>query len=304
MAVGSDAVRWLNGMVTNNIKELTQDRGCYNFLLNAQGHILGDLYIYNRGDRMWLETDESQLEKIQTTLDRFIIMDDVELQRVEGIAFIGLSGPLASQLMAAAGITPGKLDSLQLKDCKTGEVDVSIVRLDDDQYPSYEISAIAANIPGLWKALVAAGATPVGTGALEVIRILGGRPRYGQDIRERDLPQETGQTRALDFTKGCYIGQEIVERIHSRGNLHRRFAGFLLPSPVPEKSKLQVNGKDVGELTSVCSLRFPGNGEKTFALGYIRREAEQPGTEIRANEVQVSLSAFPLNRTQQICVTG
>lgn len=295
VAVGPDKVRWLNGMVTNNIKELGQDRGAYNFLLNAQGHILGDLYIYNRGDRMLLETDQSQLEKIQTTLDRFIIMDDVELQRVEGTAFIGIKGPLASQVMAAAGINPGKLESLQLKDCKVGEVDLSVIRVDDSQHPSYEISAAAADISVLWKALVEAGATPVGTRALEIIRILGGRPRYGYDIRERDLPQETGQTRALDFTKGCYIGQEIVERIHSRGNLHRTFAGFLVAAPVPEKSKLQVNGKDVGELTSVCSLNFLENGEKTFALGYIRREAAQPGTEIRANEVQVSVRAFPLN---------
>ena len=295
VAVGPDRVRWLNGMVTNNIKALGHDRGCYNFLLNAQGHILGDLYIYNRGDRMGMETDQSQLAKIQTTLERFIIMDDVELKPVAGMGSIGLIGPLAVQVMAAAGINASELEYLQLKDCRAGEIDLSIVRSDDAQHPSYEIVAPIAALPDLSNLLVDAGATPVGTRALEIIRILGGRPRYGHDIRERDLPQETGQTRALDFTKGCYIGQEIVERIHSRGKLHRRFAGFLISAPVPEKSKLQVNGKDVGELTSVCSLDFLQDGEKTFALGYIRREAELPGTDIRANDAAVNLRAFPLS---------
>ncbi len=294
-ATGPDKVRWLNGMVTNNIKNLPPDRGVYNFLLNAQGHILGDIYIYNLDDQMLLETDLSQLDKIQATLDRFIIMDDVELQPLAGQTFIGLKGPSASQVLATAGMNADELEVLQLKRGTIGNIDLLVIRLDDSQIPSYEISAAVNDGSEVWNALVKAGATPVGAAALEITRILGGTPRFGQDIRERDLPQETGQSRALDFTKGCYIGQEIVERIHSRGNLHRRFAGFELAAEVPAGAKLQANAKDVGELTSVCSFAYPGQKEKTYALGYIRREAELPGVEIRANDVPVRVRAFPMN---------
>ena len=119
------------------------------------------------------------------------------------------------------------------------------------------------------------------------MRVMNGRPQYGRDIRERDLPQETGQERALDFNKGCYIGQEIVERIRSRGNLHRRFSGFVVDGPVPDGTKIQLNGKDVGELTSVETIFKPGGGITYIALGYIRREAAEPGSQTQANGINV-----------------
>ena len=99
-----------------------------------------------------------------------------------------------------------------------------------------------------------------------------GIPRYGIDIRERDLPQETEQERALNFSKGCYVGQEIVERIRSRGQVRRKFTGFEVNGPLPSPgSKVLVDGKEVGEITSAASLPLSG-GERRVALGYIRRE--------------------------------
>jgi aminomethyltransferase len=121
---------------------------------------------------------------------------------------------------------------------------------------------------------------PVGSEALEKFRIMIGFPKYGTDIRERDLPQETEQTHALNFTKGCYVGQEIVERIRSRGNVHRTFHGFVLNGDAPPRgTKLQVDGKDVGEITSVD--RIPsGDSDHAVALGYIRREILDRGATI------------------------
>src|SRR5438045_7821277 len=119
----------------------------------------------------------------------------------------------------------------------------------------FELWLTPANVKSVWEALVQAGAKPVGTAALELLRIASGIPRYGQDIREKDLPQETGQQRALHFTKGCYIGQEIVERIRSRGAVHRQFSGFIfgefLPTPGP---KVEAAGKEVGDITRAASL--------------------------------------------------
>ncbi|MDQ2834223.1 MAG: folate-binding protein, partial [Acidobacteriota bacterium] len=113
--------------------------------------------------------------------------------------------------------------------------------------------------------------------SLEWVRVLEGTPRYGVDIREKDLPQETGQTRALHFSKGCYLGQEIVERIRSRGNVHRGFGGFRLEGDVPAAgTALEADGKAVGELTSVAEVPLP-EGAVKIGLGYVRREALERG---------------------------
>jgi folate-binding protein YgfZ len=134
----------------------------------------------------------------------------------------------------------------------------------------------------------------VGAEAVELARIAAGIPRHGQDIRERDLPQETGQMRGLSFTKGCYIGQEIVERIRARGKLHRGFTGFrIVEGPLPTTgSKVQLGGKDVGEVTSAAML--PAREKKiAVALGYIRTEAGAPGTVVELGATKAQVESLP-----------
>ena len=158
---------------------------------------------------------------------------------------------------------------------------------------SYEIWLAPENAKQVWEALVNTGAKPVGTTALDLYRVALGIPKYGQDIRERDLPQETEQTGALHFSKGCYIGQEIVERIRSRGNVRRKFTGFLIDGPLPAAgTKIQSAGKDVGEITSSASL--PGAaGERAVALGYLRREAAMPDKELQAGNARATVTQLP-----------
>jgi folate-binding protein YgfZ len=289
---GNDRVRWLNGMVTNNIRDLASARGVYAFLLNPQGHILGDLYAYNRGDRVMVDTDRSQVEKALATFDHYIIMDDVEVNNLsEQFTAIGVSGPKSQSVLRAAGLQVPALEPLQVFDlrcnCNCGCVECSIVRTDDPQLESYEIWLAVADVKPLWEGLLAAGATPVGCETLETHRILSGVPLYGIDIRERDLPQETGQARALNFSKGCYIGQEIVERIRSRGNVHRTFTGFRSRTAglISRGNKVFVDEKEVGEVTSATSLHRAG-ADWTIALGYIRRE-HVPAAGKDINEVKI-----------------
>jgi folate-binding protein YgfZ len=173
-----------------------------------------------------------------------------------------------------------------------------VVRAEDTQHESYEIWIASQDVRKLWDALLAAGATPVGSEALELHRIVSGIPRYGVDIRERDLPQETEQARALNFNKGCYVGQEIVERIRSRGAVHRKFTGFLADGRVllTAGTKIVAGEKEVGEITSAASLQLAG-GAKTVALGYIRREAGVPGREVKIGATNATVVQLPVSDT-------
>jgi folate-binding protein YgfZ len=300
---GADRVRWLNGMVTNNIRDLAPGRGVYAFLLNPQGHILGDLHAYNRSETILIETDRSQDEKILATFDHYIIMDDVEVSNLtEQITALGVAGPKAREVLQSAGIAVPEMQPLQILDatcqCDCDCVKCTVVRGEDAGPESYELWLAPSEVRKTWDALLAHGATPVGFEALEMQRIAAGVPRYGVDIRERDLPQETEQMRALNFNKGCYVGQEIVERIRSRGAVHRKFSGFLADSssPVPAGTKIAAGGKDVGEITSSTSLPIAG-GNKTIALGYIRREAATNGGEITIGDIKASVVELPLRST-------
>jgi folate-binding protein YgfZ len=297
---GGDRIRWLNGMVTNNIRDLEVGRGAYAFLLNPQGHILGDLCAYNRGESITVDTDAAQAEKILATFDHYIIMDDVEVTNLsEQLTALGIAGPKSRQVLTAAGITLPETQPLEVVtprcDCQCDCLQCTVVRGEDAQHESYEIWIAPQDVRKLWQALVDAGAVPVGSEALELNRVVSGIPRYGIDIRERDLPQETEQARALNFNKGCYVGQEIVERIRSRGAVHRKFAGFLAVGSLQlaAGAKIVSGEKEVGEITSAASLKGT-DGDKTVALGYIRREVGAPGREVRIGAVKAVVVQLPV----------
>jgi folate-binding protein YgfZ len=297
---GSDRVRWLNGMVTNNIRDLAVGHGVYAFLLNPQGHILGDLYAYNRGDSLLIDTDQSQSQKLLATFDHYIIMDDVEVADVSGkLTAIGITGPKAREVLRAAGFEIPDLEPLRFVNVTWHDIAITVVRGDNASVESYELWLQPDQASRVRTALVEAGALPASASALELLRIAAGIPRYGQDIRERDLPQETEQLRAVHFSKGCYIGQEIVERIRSRGNVHRKFTGFEIKGPAPVVgTKIQADGRDIGEITSVASLPL-GGGECSVALGYIRRELAAPGKQFQAGSTQLSVAALPFSEIFQ-----
>jgi folate-binding protein YgfZ len=282
---GPDRVRWLNGMVTNSIQQLAPGQGCYNFVLNAQGRIQGDLTAFALEDSIVLETDREQLDHLLAHLNRFIIMDDVELAEVPNRAGILLAGPGAAKLLAAIDISSeDDLDPLEIVHVTWHSALIDLIRAHSPLIPKFEIWTDPTTLGVVRNQLLLAGAIPVSAEALEHLRILSGTPRYGTDIRDNDkahdLPQETAQPHALHFTKGCYLGQEIVERIHSRGNVHRTFSGFLLTGGMPEpgtallaQSSPEAESKPVGELTSIASIPLLNAEPIQLALGYIRREA-------------------------------
>jgi folate-binding protein YgfZ len=290
---GNDRARWLNGMVTNNIRDLAVGKGVYAFLLNPQGHILGDVYAFNRDESLTVETDQAQLENLLPIFDRYIIMDDVEVTNLsDRLQSVGVVGPKAAEALRGAGLQLAKLDPLQYADISWQNVPATVIRGDLPSVESYELWLAPERVSELRSVLAQSGAKPVSAAALELLRIASGFPRYGQDIRERDLPQETSQDRALHFSKGCYVGQEIVERIRSRGAVHRKFAGFEVEGPLPAPgARIQAEGKDVGEITSAASLPLPG-GERGVAIGYIRREFAS-GKQVQTADAQLTVTNLP-----------
>jgi folate-binding protein YgfZ len=296
---GRDRVRWLNGMVSNNIRELPAGRGNYNFVLNPQGHILGDLYVFNRGDCFLAETERAQFEKLLNLLRRYIIMDQVELADInEEFTGLGVHGPAAPTVLEKAGLEGPLPQSMELTEAVWNGHRVLVTRVENSTAPggakAFELWVAPSEASGLWEALAAAGAMPIGMEALEMFRVVAGIPRYGVDVRERDLPQETGQTQALNFAKGCYIGQEIVERIRSRGNVHRSFTGFVIEGAAPAVgSKVSVGGKEVGEITTALAVPESTGGTRVLALGYIRRESAKPGTEVEVQGAKAVVSELP-----------
>jgi folate-binding protein YgfZ len=271
---GDDRVRWLNGMVTNSIKDLKPGDGCYNFVLSAQGRIQGTAYAFAQTESILLQTDRTQIPNLLATLDRFIIMDDVELTDItESLTGLALTGPAAASLLAAIDLTPEESRPLELTKTRWNERAVDLIHAHSPLVPRFELWTDAASSATLLEELTAAGAITCTLEALELLRILEGTPRYGTDIRDKELAQETGQTHALHFAKGCYLGQEIVERIRSRGNVHRTFGAFRLDGTLPESgAAMQAEGKPVGEFTSVSAIPL-SSGPVQIALGYIRRDA-------------------------------
>jgi len=265
---GEDRVRWLNGMLTNNIRDLKPGEGCYNFLLSAQGRIQHDATAFLLEEQILLETARERVPGLMAALDHFIIMDDVELEDVSAKhQGLGVAGPKAAEILAAIGLDVAGLAPIATRNFEWRDSTVWVVAQYSPLTPRFELWA--TNVAQLTEAL---NTLPKADDkAIESLRILEGVPVIGRDLREKELPQETGQTRALHFTKGCYLGQEIVERIRSRGNVHRTFAGFRFSGSVPEPgTSILAAGASAGELTSVDS-------DLKIALGFIRREPVERG---------------------------
>ena len=299
LVTGSDRLRWLNGMVSNTVQSLPEGQGNYSFLLSVQGRIQGDCNVYRRAEDVLLDTSIEQIPALMRHLDHFIIMDDVELADVsQQWTALSLAGPRAGQVLATLGFSPStpSVENARMSNAKIGEVACTIVEAYQVAVPRYELWFAPEHVLAVWETLQAAGANPVGWEAMEALRVLDGTPLYGVDLNDRDLPQETGQTRALNFSKGCYLGQEIVERIRSRGKVNRQLRQFSLKGQPPEMLPLELHSNDqpVGRITSTAFLLNAGLAE-VLGLGFVRLEALERNQEITYHGgVVTALSAPPV----------
>jgi folate-binding protein YgfZ len=267
-------------MVSNTVQSLPEGQGNYSFLLSVQGRIQGDCYIYRRADDLMLDTSCDQVPALMRHLDHFIVMDDVELADVSRQwTALALAGPAAHQVLATLGFEAAipRGENARLHNTRIGEVDCTLIETQPGAVPRYELWFAPEHVLAVWETLQAAGADPCGLEAMEALRVLEGVPLYGIDLNDRDLPQETAQIRALNFSKGCYLGQEIVERIRSRGKVNRQFRQFALHgAPAHLPADLRSGEQSVGRITSMASLPSAG----LLGLGFARLEVVERNSEI------------------------
>lgn len=263
---GEDRARLLHAMTTNHIQQLTPGSGCYAFFLNDKGRVLADANVLCRPDYFLLDVEPETRQPLYQHLDRFIIADDVMLEdETDAIATIAVEGPQAAALLQRAGapVPEAEYSSLDWGSRL-------VARLNSTGSPGFFIVSPAAEKLDLIARLESAGIEPADAEAARVVRIELGKPRFSEDISDRFLAQEANQPRALHFSKGCYLGQEIVERVRSRGQIHRVLRPLILETKEPPAPgvKLQVDGADA-EITSAAYSPALG---KVVALAYVRTD--------------------------------
>ena len=262
---GEDRVRLLHAMCSNHIERLKPGEGCYAFFLSPQGRILADAVILALPDALWIGTEPETRHSLYAHLDKYIIADDVTLEdATDETAQVGVEGPLAGEVLAKVG---APIPAAPYTHASWG--DRLVVSFSTTGQPGCSIVAPAAMRDALVRDLLAAGAAAASAEDARIVRLELGRPRYGEDISDRWLPHETQVLSAVHFNKGCYIGQEIVERIRSRGGVHRLLAPLEIESsaPPPPGAKILLEESEVGEVTSAAYS--PARG-KMVALGYLR----------------------------------
>ena len=294
---GRDHARFLQRLVSNDVKKLASGQGTYATLLNAQGHIVVDMRLYCAEDGFLVDVDADLREKAIQSFRRYIIADQVEIEPLDfcGLAF---QGPRARGLLEKTlHIDLPAMQEFDHFGSNYAGFPIRVVRATSTAEEGYEVWMNAAGMEAVWGAACGQAPTynmlPCGWEALETLRIEAGIPRYGTELGEDVIPLEAGLWNALSFNKGCYIGQEIVERTRSRGHVNWKLVGLIANAPPPPKpgEKALVEGREVAEVTSSCVSPSLG---KAIALAYVRRESSEPGAKITlASGITAEVSALP-----------
>jgi len=303
---GRDRCEFLQGMVSNDVN-VPVGAGTYACFLNAKGHLLADMRIYCRPDEYLLDLDPGVGEEIRTKLDFYVIMSDITITDITGdIAVLAVRGPKSANVLGEVlGQSPPELSEYAQWLVSYDGVEIMVVRIGKSGSVGYDVWASPAAAAALWQQLLVAVQShiggPVGYAAEEVLRVEDGIPRLGADLDDSTIPQEAGlEQSAVSFTKGCYVGQETVARLDSRGgNVSRRLRGLIIEGDsLPARgSRLFSNTRDVGRITSAVHSPLL---HKVIALANIQRGFNDVGTDLHLDDQQkrtASIVELPFSRT-------
>ena len=329
---GAEAVQFLNGMITNDVKTLADGAWMAAAFPTVQGRLVASVRVTNRGGAFLFDTELATHERVLKTLERFTLAGDFKVRDITGeTALLSVQGAGAAEIVGAAlGETAARTERGQATVISHGwgsqpfkitevvpnihtpenEAEVSrllnahsltVVRATHTSEDGFDIYTSAGEAPALVDALLSAGARPFGYDALEVLRIEAGIPRFGVDMSEANVVLEAVPDEAVSFTKGCYIGQEIIARIHWRGHVARKLTGLISEARAELQGEAKVKSLDGKEIGRVTSSVFSPRAGRAVALAYIRYNYLEPGTEVRViaedgGESVAHVASLPLVR--------
>jgi folate-binding protein YgfZ len=296
---GPDRVRYLNAILTNNIKDLANGQGNVSLLLSPQGRILAEIETYAFADKLFCVSYAMIRESLIETIEKFIIMDDATLtDETQRYGTLALEGPKAATVVSElTGIDLATVDGLASTNASIGAIPCCVLKRSSGEIPGAEFVIERTQLESLWTLLEAAvrkhGGGPMGYSALSAHRLAQGIPWFSYDFGEKQIPHEAGlQDTHISYTKGCYTGQEIVERVRSRGQVNRQrvhliFTGQTVPV---SGDPLTVDEKEVGFVTRAAMLHSLGS---PIGMGYVRKENNFPRSELHWAGGTARVSEFP-----------
>jgi folate-binding protein YgfZ len=281
---GPDRVRYLNAILTNNIKDLRENHGTISLFLNPQGRILAEIETYDLPEKLFCLSYATIREPLVAALDKYIIMDDVTLtDRTADFATLALEGPTAALVAEElTGVDPADLAELETRLVSLQRIPCRLGKRSPGGTASAEFLVDRARAEALWNILLDAvrkhGGGPAGYQALSSTRLEQGVPWFSYDFGEKQIPHEAGlQDSHISYTKGCYTGQEIVERVRSRGQVNRVRVTlkYNAPQPPAPGTPLLSEGKEAGYTTRAA---FSPALNSAIGMAYLRREKSTPGS--------------------------
>jgi folate-binding protein YgfZ len=301
VVTGPDRASYLQGLLTNDIVALNAGQGCYAAYLTPQGRMIADLFVYELGDLMLLSMPLAAKDAVLAKLEQFIFTEDVKLGDVTStFAQMAVVGPTAAAALSGVleGATGGTLDGLLEHGNMRGQFmgqPVIVTRVTDTGEPGYDVYVEAPHAAGLRSALAVAGVAELDPDTAEAIRIEAGVPRFGRDMDEATIPLEAGiETRAISFSKGCYVGQEVIIRVLHRGHgrVARKLMGLRIDGDaVPSAgTPVRAGSREIGHVTS--SALSPA-AKQPIALAYLHRDFLTPGTTVSVDSATAVVTELP-----------
>ena len=304
-ATGEDVLDLLHRLSTNDVLSLQSGQGAPTVLATDRGRILDLITVLNLGDHVLLLTSPQTRDKVIQWIDKYTIVEDVALEDVtSSTAMLSVAGPTAQQLLGdLTGMGLESLEPYQSAPVTIAGVEGRVIRRDMVSQSRFEVVVQGENAEKVWREVAAAGAVPIGLEAYEVLRVEKGEPEYDREMGEPYNPLETGLWGSISFTKGCYIGQEVIARLDTYQKVQKHLVSlsFSPDAQIEGGAKLARDGREVGHVTSV--VKVPTSGE-LIGLGYVRKEAAEAGTRMNFAEgngawAKVEASLLPLGPGDQ-----
>lgn len=282
LVAGSEAVMFLNGLITNDMKTLAPHSWMPAVFPNVQGRMLAAVRILNRGDEFLLDTEAATREKVLQMLNRFTLAGDFRVTDISvHTAMLSLQGPKAGEaLRVVFGDEAARVEKQKVIETRRDDTEITIIRATHTAEDGFDLFINAADDARLREAFMSTGAEPVSDAAAEALRIEAGLPRYGLDMDESTIVTETNLDDAVSFTKGCYLGQEIIVRIKHRGHVAKKLTGITFSEYVEVESGAKILSADDKEIGRITSSAYSPKLARTIAFGYVKYDYLAAGTEV------------------------